>query len=111
MTDHIDNLKRAAHRIRAEGWLDTASEIDAAAAELERLQTELREVLESLFYSNASEENDGPHAGWFDTMAMSDAKYAGESLVAMGVFERHADGSGRRGWYRPLSSAEAARNK
>ena len=73
--------------------------------EVERLRAELKEYLEMAFYSMAHLRKTDPYAGWWDTMALGDVRRMGDTLVEMGIFERHADGKFRRQWYRPLREA------
>jgi len=71
-------------------------------AELARLKGEIIELLRSAFLEIAVICVDGPHAGWFDSMARGDACEHADSLVEMGEWEIHPDGYGRRQFYRPI---------
>ena len=71
-------------------------------AELARLKGEIIELLRSAFLEIAVICVDGPHAGWFDSMARGDACGHADSLVEMGEWEIHPDGYGRRQFYRPI---------
>lgn len=71
-------------------------------AEVERLKQELIEVLDESMRNIANFNKDGSRAGWWDTMALSVACEIGDRLVELGTWKRHADGCGRRWFYRPV---------
>lgn len=69
--------------------------------EVERLRAELTEFLEDGFQQMAAKINEGDHAGWWDTCALTTCMEFGDRLVELGGWERHPDGYGRRWFYRP----------
>ena len=79
-----------------------------AIAEIERLQARVQELLEDqmLEICYLCSDTDDAHAGWYDTMGRRTACEAAEELVALGLWERHPDGSGRRRFYRPIARPE-----
>ena len=85
---------------------DRLRELDARVQELEE---EVAEHLAMIVSSEGYYCREGLHmSGWYDSQAMRDVVYAGDRLVAMGRWERHPNGVGRRQFYRPLHSLAPA---
>lgn len=68
------------------------------------MEAELTEYRETILYSEGFLIKDGDKSGWWDSCSSSDAVQAGDALVATGLWERHADGVGRRQFYRRVSA-------
>lgn len=67
----------------------------------ERLKT-ARDLIEAAFMHGCCEVPIGPFAGWYDSAASSTYLELGDWLVDVGAWERHAEGRGRRQFYRKL---------
>ncbi len=91
-----------------EDWSMDQACCDWAVLEIERLQAEVADLTEEAFRLIARLETGGPHEGWYDSMARTDAINYGDRLVELGLWERHPDGYGRRWWYRPIIKPEKA---
>lgn len=65
------------------------------------LREKLIDALEDIAAGQGMYIKEGDKAGWYDTMALSHVRDAGDELVEMGLWERHPDGYGRRWFYRP----------
>ena len=76
--------------------------------ELGRLREEVVGLLQTVIFSDGHLETEGKRAGWWDTMALSHVRDAGDRLVELGQWERSEDGYGRRWWYRECKTTEPA---
>jgi len=81
---------------------------EKAEAELARVLQEFGEFADEAMRNEASfiEDDDGDKAGWWDSCSMSGVRDLGDKLVELGLWERHADGYGRRWFYRPKAALE-----
>ena len=77
------------------------------AQRLEASDEVIEEMCEDVMTSRGMFCREGEFCGWYDTCALSDVRDAGDRLVALGKWERHPDGYGRRWWYRPTAAAAA----
>ena len=82
-----------------------AVERDTLRARVAELEAERNEGIRDLFYAVTQEDTYKP--GWWCTNAMTDACWAGEQLVKLGVFDAHPDNNPTRKvrWYRPKQEA------
>lgn len=70
-----------------------------ANAEIKTLRAELASHLEIILQCEGSLST-ALRPGWWDSMCNSCAVEAGDRLVELGLYERHAGGVGRRQFYR-----------
>lgn len=98
--DDAENL-----RALVDGLRKQAETNHTLRAELAALREELVEYRETIIDSEGIHIITGDKAGWIDSACNSDVCAAAEALVAMGLWEKHPEGYGRRAFYRRKSAA------
>ena len=95
--------------VAGEVMLTLRRQLATKDAENARLRENLVSALEAIVQGRGHLESTGVHAGWWDTIGLSEVCSAGDRLVELGAWERYPGGFGRRWRYRPLEAAEQAK--